>query len=99
MNLARSDLLIERTRATKKELSLRGGQYNIHTPRRLMDKKPGDTIEGVYRRSPKGPLKKRAGDDLRDEPLRHRAEPKRRPIESVDVLERQPLLIDHHTEG
>ena len=98
--LRRTPLLLERSYNDKKELSFYGGQYNTHRHRQgLLDKQSGKSIEGIYRRGPKGPRKKRAGDNLVDEPLRHRAEPIRKSIGSDIELTRQPLLYDHHTEG
>jgi len=99
--LVRSPLLLERSASTyssRKERSFKGGKLNLHTPREghwLPKQVEPEHHEGIYRRGAKGPRKKRKGSYLRDEPMRHRAEPIRRSIGSSFELDRTKLLLDH----
>jgi len=101
-NLLRSPLLLERD----KKLAFRGGVLNRHTPREgawLPKKLRPAHKDGNFRRNPKGKQETRAGDPLRDEPLRHdiekRAKNRHRHAHihsdvSLD-LARTELLLDH----
>jgi hypothetical protein len=96
-NLTRTPLS-ERASAypAKKERSFRGGKFNLHTPREghwLPERVRGKHKEGIFKSGSKGKRKKRRGSFLRDEPLRHRAEPIRKSIGS-SLLVRTDLLLD-----
>lgn len=99
--LVRAPLLLERSQhsyASTKEKSFRGGKYNRHTPREghwLPKAVEPKHSEGIVRKGAKGKRMKRAGSFLRDEPIRHRAEPIRKHIRSDLNLSRTDLLLDH----
>jgi len=100
--LERTPLLLERD----KKLAFHGGSLNRHTPRErawLPKRYRAKHKDGHFRRNPKGKLKKRAGDPLRDEPLRHDIEKRARNRHrhshvhsdvSLDLM-RTELLLDH----
>lgn len=98
--IQRRPLLFERaqsTYASRKERSFRGGKLNLHTPREghwLPERIKPKHDEGIFRKGPKGKKRRRKGSYLRDEPLRHRAEPIRRHIGSSVDLTRTALLLN-----
>jgi hypothetical protein len=102
----RTPLLVE----FHKKLAFHGGVLNVHTPRDTawLPKRLRRThTDGRVRSGPLGKHKGRAGDPLRDEPLRHDLErmAKLRHRHShihSDValdLTRTQLLVDHHKPG
>ena len=86
--------------SSRKEKSFRGGKLNRHTPREghwLPKAVAPKHTEGIYRKGPKGKKRKRRGSYLRDEPIRHRAEPiRRRLAASLDLVRSRLLVDDHH---
>jgi len=92
--------LLERFASTydsKKERSFRGGSLNLHTPREghwLPKRVEPKHHEGIFKKGPKGKRRKRKGSFLRDEPLRHRAEPIRRHVSASLNLTRSKLLAE-----
>jgi len=100
--MKRTPLLFEQD----KKLAFRGGTLNRHTPREgaWLPKKLRPTHkDGNFRKGPRGKLKPRPGDPLRDEPLRHdiekRAKNRHRHSHihsdvTLDLM-RTELLLDH----